>query len=140
VRDLVSTVLLVAGVAVLVLSVLGVTLMRDAYDRLHYVGLAGFGALLVGVAILVQESWSLIGDKALAAGALLVLAGPVLVHTTARSLRVHEYGSWESGIRGYRDRGPAPDRNGGRHAPGARTHGAGPDHPPSDDEPRRPAR
>ena len=45
---------------------LGLLVMRDVYDRLHYVGLAGYGALLIGIAILVRESFSLIGDKALA--------------------------------------------------------------------------
>ena len=40
--------LLVLGVAVEIVAVVGVAAMRDVYDRLHYVGLAGFGALLVG--------------------------------------------------------------------------------------------
>ena len=89
-----ATVLLVAGVALELLAVLGVAVMRDVYDRLHYVGLAGFGALLIGSSILVRESFSLIGDKALATGVLLVLLGPVLVHTTARSFRTRERGDW----------------------------------------------
>ena len=63
------------------LAVLGMCVMRNVYDRLHYVGLAGFGALLIGVAILVRESFSLIGDKALLVGVVLVVAGPVLVQT-----------------------------------------------------------
>ncbi len=48
-RHVVATVLLVAGVVLEVLAVLGVSTMRDVFDRLHYVGLAGFGALLVGI-------------------------------------------------------------------------------------------
>ena len=48
VRHAVPTVLLVAGVALEVIAVLGVSVMRDVLDRLHYVSLAGFGALLVG--------------------------------------------------------------------------------------------
>jgi multisubunit Na+/H+ antiporter MnhG subunit len=79
-------------------AVLGVVVMRDVFDRLHYVGLAGYGALLVAVAILVNESWSLIGDKALATGAVLLLVGPVLVHTTARSFRTRVRGDWREGI------------------------------------------
>ena len=61
--------------------------MGDAFDRLHYVGLAGYGALLIAIAILIRESWSLIGDKALATAGVLLVIGPVLVHTTARSFR-----------------------------------------------------
>jgi multisubunit Na+/H+ antiporter MnhG subunit len=72
--------------------------MRDVYDRLHYVGLAGYGALSIGIAILVRESFSLIGDKALATGIVLLIIGPVLVHTTARSFRTRQTGDWREGI------------------------------------------
>jgi len=94
----IATVLLIAGVALQLFAVLGMTVMRDVFDRLHYVGLAGYGALLIGIAILVRESFSLVGDKALATGAVLVLVGPVLVHTTARSFRTREAGDWRAGV------------------------------------------
>ncbi|HEY6525563.1 MAG TPA: monovalent cation/H(+) antiporter subunit G [Solirubrobacteraceae bacterium] len=103
VRHAVPTVLLVAGVALEVIAVLGVSVMRDVLDRLHYVSLAGFGALLVAVSILCAESFSLIGDKALVTGALLVLVGPVLVHATARSLRIRALGDWREGIETHRE-------------------------------------
>lgn len=93
-----ATVLLIAGVALELFAVLGTVVMRSAFDRLHYVGLAGYGALLIGISIVIRESWSLIGDKALATGAALVLIGPVLVHTTMRSLRTRERGDWREGI------------------------------------------
>lgn len=95
----IATVLLVAGVVLELIAVLGVVVMRSSFDRLHYVGVAGYGALLVGISILVRESLSLIGDKALATGLLLVLIGPVLVHTTARSFRARERGDWRAGIK-----------------------------------------
>jgi multisubunit Na+/H+ antiporter MnhG subunit len=103
VRHAVPTVLLVAGVALEVIAVLGVTVMRDVLDRLHYVGLAGFGALLVGVSIICAESFSLIGDKALVAAGVLVLTGPILVHATARSLRTRALGEWRDGIEKHRE-------------------------------------
>ena len=90
----VAMVLLIGGVALEVVAVLGVLAMRDALDRLHYVGVSSFGALLVGVAILVQEGFSLIGDKALLVGVILVALGPVMAHATARSLRVRRLGDW----------------------------------------------
>jgi monovalent cation/proton antiporter MnhG/PhaG subunit len=93
-----ATVLLILGVALELFGVLGLVVMRDAYDRLHYVGVAGYGALLIGISILVKESWSLIGDKALITGAVLVLIGPLLVHTTMRSFRTRERGDWREGI------------------------------------------
>lgn len=94
----VATILLIAGVALQLFAVLGVVVMRNAFDRLHYVGLAGYGALLIAIAILVRESWSLIGNKALATGSVLVFVAPVLVHTTMRSLRTRERGDWRQGI------------------------------------------
>jgi multisubunit Na+/H+ antiporter MnhG subunit len=102
----VATILLVSGTALDCFAVLGLCVMRDAFDRLHYVGLAGYGALLVAVAILVRESWSLIGDKALATAAVLMIIGPVLVHVTMRSLRTRERGDWREGIEAESE--PAP--------------------------------
>jgi multicomponent Na+:H+ antiporter subunit G len=90
----VTTALLVGGVGLGVVSVIGVSVMRSFADRIHYVGLAGYGALLVGAAVLVEESFSLIGNKALAVGAFLVLTGPVLAHVTLRSGRIRELGDW----------------------------------------------
>jgi multisubunit Na+/H+ antiporter MnhG subunit len=101
----IPSILLVAGAAIEVIAAIGVTVMRDVFDRLHYVGLAGFGALLIGAAILCTESFSLIGDKALATGALLVIVSPVLVHATARSLRIRLRGDWREGIEAEREEG-----------------------------------
>lgn len=95
-----ATVLLICGVALEVLAVVGVSAMRDVFDRLHYSGLAGYGALLIGASILVRESFSLVGDKALATGVLLVCLGPVLVHTTARSFLVRARGDWREALDG----------------------------------------
>jgi monovalent cation/proton antiporter MnhG/PhaG subunit len=104
-RHVLATVLLVAGASLQVLAVIGLVTMRDVYDRLHYVGLAAYGALLVAVAIVIRESFSLLGDKALATAAVLVLFGPVLVHATARSLRVREHGDWREGIEHHQEDG-----------------------------------
>jgi multisubunit Na+/H+ antiporter MnhG subunit len=93
----VATVLLIAGCSLEVLAVLGLLVMRATLERLHYVGMAGYGALLVAIAIVVRQSFSLIGDKALATGVLLVGVGAVLIHQTARSLRIREHGDWRAG-------------------------------------------
>jgi multicomponent Na+:H+ antiporter subunit G len=100
VKSVPATVLLVVGVALELLAVLGVATMRDAFDRLHYVGVAGYGAFLVAVAIVVRQGFSLIGNKALVVGFLLVTVSPVLVHATARSFRIRasESGDWREGI------------------------------------------
>ena len=96
--QVIATVVLALGVLLELFAVLGLVVMRDAFDRLHYVGLAGYGAVLIAIAILVRESWSLIADKALATGAVLLFVGPVLVHTTARSFRTRKRGDWRAEI------------------------------------------
>ncbi|HET6868281.1 MAG TPA: monovalent cation/H(+) antiporter subunit G [Solirubrobacteraceae bacterium] len=98
-RAVLAVVLLIGGGLLEAIAVLGLCVMRDVYDRLHYVGLAGFGALLVGLAIVVRESFSLIGDKALLVGLVLVVTGPILVHSTVRSLLIREHGDWRGQAR-----------------------------------------
>ena len=95
-RDTIAYGLLLAGVVLELIGVLGVCVMRDTLDRLHCVSLTSWGALLIGIAILVEESFSLLGDKALLAGFLAVLLSPVLIHTTARSFRIRTRGDWRS--------------------------------------------
>ncbi|HEY2436288.1 MAG TPA: monovalent cation/H(+) antiporter subunit G [Solirubrobacteraceae bacterium] len=97
-RIVLATVLLILGCGLELLAVLGLCSMRDVHDRLHFVGLAGFGALLVAVGIVFRESFSLIGDKALLVGFVLVATGPVLVHTTMRSMLIRARGDWREGI------------------------------------------
>ena len=102
-RAVVAVILLIAGGLLELIAVLGICVMRDAYDRLHYVGVAGFGALLIGLAVLVRESFSLVGDKAVLVGVILVLSGPILVQTTARSLLIRELGDWRAKAREERE-------------------------------------
>lgn len=85
-RDVAVTVLLVAGTAAALLGCLGALLMDDALDRLHFVGALTAAALLVGAAVFVRESFSLIGDRAIVVAALVLVTNPVLTHATARAL------------------------------------------------------
>jgi multisubunit Na+/H+ antiporter MnhG subunit len=103
-RAIVAVVLLAAGGTLELLAVLGLCVMRNVYDRLHYVGLAGFGALLVAVAIVARASFSLIGDKALLVGVILVITGPIMVQSTARSLLIRERGDYRAGIEEAQER------------------------------------
>jgi len=89
VRDVVTWALVAAGVAIQVFACLGVVLMRDALDRLHYVGASAIGVALLTAAILVSEGPSLIGLKALLTAAFLLVTGPVLAHATARAIHLH---------------------------------------------------
>ena len=97
-RQVVALLLLILGGGLELVAVLGLCVMRDVYDRLHYVGVAGFGALLIAIAIVFRESFSLIGDKALLVGVILVFTGPVMVQTTVRSFLIRQHGDWRARI------------------------------------------
>lgn len=95
-RDVVAYALLAMGALLELLAVLGICVMRDTLDRLHCVSLSSWGALLVGTSILVAQSFSLLGDKALLTGLLTAFLSPVLVHTTARSFRIRTRRDWRA--------------------------------------------
>lgn len=97
-RSVVAFILLCAGGGLSVIATLGVTVMRDWQDRAHYAGLASFGVFLISLSVLVRESFSVIGDKALITGVVLLVAGPVMVHTTLRSGRIRTLGDWRRNI------------------------------------------
>jgi len=86
-------VLLAAGVAAQLVSCAGLALMRTSADRLHYAS-AGYslGPVCVLAAVLVREHASTSAWEAAAAVAVLVLAGPVVVHATARVVRRADLG------------------------------------------------
>jgi monovalent cation/proton antiporter MnhG/PhaG subunit len=102
-RAVAAVILLIAGGLLELIAVLGICVMRDAYDRLHYPGLAGFGAFLICLAVLIRESFSLIGDKALLVGVIIVLTSPILAQTTVRSLLIRELGDWRIKARERRE-------------------------------------
>jgi monovalent cation/proton antiporter MnhG/PhaG subunit len=91
VSDVLAAVLLTAGVLVVVACCIGVLVMDDAYDKLHYLGPAGIvGPVAIAVAIVVKESFSPAGIKAILTALLLVIAGPVLSHALARALYIRQ--------------------------------------------------
>ncbi|QEC48231.1 monovalent cation/H(+) antiporter subunit G [Baekduia soli] len=85
-RDLVVDALLIATVALTVISVAGVLLMRDVLDRLHYAGPALLGALCAASAVLVAGGPSLIATRAILLATILLVTAPVLTHATARAI------------------------------------------------------
>ena len=93
--ELAVAALLTLGVAVTWLSCLGVLLMRDPYDRLHYTAPASVLApVLIAAAVVVTEGLSAAGIKALLVAFVLVATNPVLGHATARAARIRERGQW----------------------------------------------
>lgn len=86
-----AAVLVTVGVAVELACCVGVVVMRDVYDKLHFTGPATIlGPLALAGAIVVQEGLNQAGIKALLVAALLVVANPVLTHATGRALYIRQ--------------------------------------------------
>ena len=85
-RSAIAYVLLGAGGALQLFAVLGVVLLRDALDRLHFLGPSMLATTLIVVAIVVRESFSLIGWTALLLAAFVLFTGPILAHVTGRAI------------------------------------------------------
>jgi len=93
-RDVIAYVLLASGVALEVLAALGLVVMRSVYDRLHFVGPATLGALLVAAAVWVYRGPSLIALEAGLVALIVLVISPALAHGTARAARIAEHGDW----------------------------------------------
>jgi multisubunit Na+/H+ antiporter MnhG subunit len=91
-------VLVFIGVGLGVIATLGVVVMRDWQDRVHYGGLSALGVVFVALSVLVRESFSLIGDKALATGLLMLVAAPIAGHVIMRSGRIRTLGDWRRNV------------------------------------------
>ncbi|MFL5969815.1 MAG: monovalent cation/H(+) antiporter subunit G [Gaiellaceae bacterium] len=84
VRDL----LIVLGVVGEVLCCVGLVVMRDVYDRLHYaMAASAVPPFLIAAAVIVEEDWTQPGLNALLIAVALFLVSPVLAHATARVAR-----------------------------------------------------
>jgi multicomponent Na+:H+ antiporter subunit G len=86
VREVITVVLGGLATALVVAAIVGVIVMRDVFDRLHYVGLSGVAGVALAAAVVVREGPSLIALKALVVGMTLLATMPVLTHATARAL------------------------------------------------------
>jgi monovalent cation/proton antiporter MnhG/PhaG subunit len=87
-QDVVIGVLVGAGVAAELLCCLGLVLMRDVYDRLHYAMAAStLPPFFIATAVIVDEGWTQPGINALLVAFVLFVVNPVLAHATARAAR-----------------------------------------------------
>jgi multisubunit Na+/H+ antiporter MnhG subunit len=93
-RQVVADVLLGLAVVTTLGASVGVLVMRDAYQKLHFVTPAALVApFLVALAIFVQMGLENTGETFLAL-LFMVIAGPFLSHATIRAIRVRETGDW----------------------------------------------
>jgi monovalent cation/proton antiporter MnhG/PhaG subunit len=87
-HDLLVDLLVGFGVAGELLCCLGLVVMRDVYDRLHYAMAATtLPPFLIAAAVLAEEAWTQPGINALVVAVTLFVVNPVLAHATARAAR-----------------------------------------------------
>lgn len=85
-RELIALVLLAAGLLIGLCSALALLTMRSAFDRLHLLAPPSMiGIALIVAAIIVRVGLSATGTKAILAGMLIILQGPIVTHMTARA-------------------------------------------------------
>jgi monovalent cation/proton antiporter MnhG/PhaG subunit len=90
---LAEIVLLFTGVAVILLSSIGI-LLGDGFDRLHYLGPATmFAPVLIAAAVIVRGGSSQSIIKVILLVLTLMLASPVLTHATGESGFLRKYQS-----------------------------------------------
>lgn len=95
VRQIMSDAFLGLAAAVVLASSVGVLVMRDVYDKLHFVTPAALVApVLVTLAVLARAGLSATTGETLLALLFLVVAGPFLSHATIRAARIRDTGDW----------------------------------------------
>jgi monovalent cation/proton antiporter MnhG/PhaG subunit len=94
VRHVLTVVFLWLGVVLMLISCLGVLVMRDAYARLHFSSPALLGVVCIAVAVVINASFSLVGDKTILIAVFLLVVSPLLTHATGRACRVDRLGHW----------------------------------------------
>ena len=94
-REIAVDVLLALAVLVALVSATGVLVMRDAYQKLHYVTpLSLVSTALVGLAVLVHSGWSTNSAQTWLTVLLVVIASPFVSHATMRAAKVRADGDW----------------------------------------------
>lgn len=98
IHGIVADVLLGLAAAVVLASSAGILVMRDAYQKLHYVSpIAVVAPAIVALAVLVQSGWTSSSGQTWLALLFMVAGGPFLAHATLRAGRIRETGDWQGG-------------------------------------------
>jgi multicomponent Na+:H+ antiporter subunit G len=96
-REIIVCVLLASAVGTVLASAVGILVMRDVYQKLHYVTPAAIVApLLVGLAVLVQSGFTENSAQTWLALVFVMIGGPVLSHATIRAARIRDKGDWRA--------------------------------------------
>jgi len=99
--------LLAVGVLSTVISSFALLLMKDLYERLHYLSPpATVSIICFAAAVILDKHLSQAGIKALLIMIVLLAMNAVLTHATARAARIRQFGRWVADateVRGVND-------------------------------------
>jgi len=96
-HDLVIDVLVAAGVGAELLCCLGLVVMQDVFDRIHFaMASTTLPPVLIAAAVIIEEDWTQPGINALVIAGVLFLFNPMVAHATARAARIRRFGRVEA--------------------------------------------
>jgi monovalent cation/proton antiporter MnhG/PhaG subunit len=102
ISEIFSDTFLGLAVAVVLASSVGVLVMGDVYQKLHFVTPAALVApVLVTLGVAVRAGLTAVTVQAFLALLFMVIAAPFLSHATIRAARIREQGDWRPGREGH---------------------------------------
>lgn len=111
-REIIVYLLLGLAALIVLASSAGILVMRDPYQKLHYVSpVAVVAPVVVGLAVLVQSGFTEDSAQTGLALVFVLAGGPVLTHATIRAARIRAEGDWR-GSRGQAGQAREPSAAG----------------------------
>lgn len=87
---------LAVGIFTALLCCVGIAVMKNCYERLHFMApVSTISAAAVLIAVVIEEGWGQAAIKMSLILLVLFLTNAVLAHATARAARVRELGHWQ---------------------------------------------
>jgi multisubunit Na+/H+ antiporter MnhG subunit len=97
-REIIVYLLLGLAALIVLAASVGIVVMRDAYQKLHYVTpIAVVAPVVVGLAVLVQSGFTEDSAQTWLALLFVLAGGPFLAHATIRAARIRAEGDWRGG-------------------------------------------
>jgi multicomponent Na+:H+ antiporter subunit G len=84
------------AVATCLICCLGIVVMEDFFERLHYMAtVSTVATVALLIAVVIEQGWGQAAIKMSLIVIVLLLMNAVLTHATARAARVRELGQWQ---------------------------------------------
>ncbi len=94
-HPIITPILLGLAVALAIVCSIGLGVMRDVYQRLHFSApVVSISMVLIAIAVWIEDSDPQPRIKVLLIGAVLFVMNSILTHATARAARIYQAGHW----------------------------------------------